>query len=119
MTADHKLGKEGEKLASDYLSRNNFSLLNQNWRSGRYGEIDIIALDNKTKEIVFVEVKSRVSSLDDAKEQVTPYKQKQLYKLANVYLYLNKKEKVPCRFDVIAVKISEKGNALEHIRNAF
>ena len=119
MTADHKLGKEGERLASDYILKNNFSLLEQNWRSGRYGEVDIVALDNITREIVFIEVKSRVSSLDDAKEQVTSYKQKQLYKLANSYLYLNKKEKVPCRFDVIAVKINKEGSKLEHIKNAF
>ena len=119
MTSDHKLGREGEKLASDYLQKNNFLILNKNWRSGRYGEIDIIADDKSTNELVFIEVKSRSTSTDDAKELVTKNKQRQLYKLAKSYLYLNARENCTCRFDVIAVRISEKGNKLEHIKNAF
>ena len=114
-----KKGSQSEKIALDYLQKNNFSILNQNWRSGRYGEIDIIANDKNTSELVFIEVKSRSTSIDDAKELVTKNKQRQLYKLAKSYLYLNSRENCSCRFDVIAVKISKKGNALEHIRNAF
>jgi putative endonuclease len=119
MTSDHKLGKEGERLASDYLQKNNFSILNKNWHSGKYGEIDIIASDTNTKELVFIEVKSRSTSTDDAKELVTKKKQSQLYKLAKSYLYLNSRENCSCRFDVIAVRINKDGNKLEHIRNAF
>lgn len=119
MTSDHKLGKEGEVLASDYLKKNNFSILNKNWRSGRYGEIDLIANDENTNELVFIEVKSRSTSTDDAKELVTKNKQKQLYKLAKSYLYSNNKENCSCRFDVIAVRINKNGKAIEHIRNAF
>ena len=119
MTSDHKLGREGEGLASDYLQKNNFSILNKNWRSGKYGEIDIIANDISTSELVFIEVKSRSTSTDDAKELVTKKKQKQLYKLAKSYLYSNSNENRSCRFDVIAIRINNKGNKLEHIRNAF
>ncbi len=119
MTSDHKLGREGERLASHYLTKNNFSILNKNWRSGRYGEIDIVANDLKTKELVFIEVKSRSTSTDDAKELVTKNKQKQLYKLAKSYLYTENKGKHACRFDVIAIRISKEGNKLEHIKNAF
>ena len=119
MTTDHKLGKEGEKIASEYLKKNNFSILKQNWHSGKYGEIDIVACDNATKDLVFIEVKSRTTSTDDAKELVTPKKQEQLYKLAKSYLYLNGYENASCRFDVIAIRINKDGNKLEHIRNAF
>ena len=119
MTSDHKLGKEGERLASNYLQKNNFSILNKNWRSGRYGEIDIIANDKNTSELVFIEVKSRSTSTNDAKELVTKHKQRQLYKLAKSYLHLTSKNDCSCRFDVIAVRINKKGIKLEHIRNAF
>ena len=119
MTADHKLGKLGEKVACDYLKKNNFSIFKQNWRSGKYGEIDIIAKDNATKELVFIEVKSRATNTSDAKELVTKRKQEKLYKLANSYLYLFNLENRSCRFDVIAIKMNEKGIALEHIKNAF
>lgn len=115
----HNLGKESEKIAFSYLKKNKFKILNQNWRSGRFGEIDLIAEDINTKEIVFVEVKSRKTSISHAKELVTDKKQAKLYKLAKSYLYLNKKLGLPCRFDVIAIKINDKEVELEHIRNAF
>ena len=119
MTAAHKLGKQSEKLACDYLKKSNFLILDQNWRSGKYGEIDIIAYDNSTKNLVFIEVKSRDTSTDDAKELVTKKKQEQLYKLAKSYLYLKVLENQACRFDVIAIKINKEGKQIEHIRNAF
>lgn len=119
MTTNHKLGREGEKLAQEYLSKSNFSILNKNWHSGRYGEIDIVAFDNSKKELVFIEVKSRTTSTGDAKELVTKNKQKQLYMLANSYLAQNYKENLACRFDVIAIKINEHEKEIEHIKNAF
>lgn len=119
MTTDHKLGKQGEKIACDYLQKTNFSILNKNWRSGKYGEIDIVALDDNTKDLVFIEVKTRTTSLNDAKELVTKKKQQKLYNLAKNYLALNNKENTICRFDVIAIKMNEEGKAIEHIKNAF
>ena len=119
MTSDHKLGKEGERLASSFLEKSDFSILDQNWHSGKYGEIDIIAKDNSSNELVFIEVKSRFTSTNDAKELVTKNKQKQLYKLANSYLYLKGIENISCRFDVIAIKINKESLELEHIKDAF
>lgn len=115
----HKLGKKSEQIACDFLIKRNFKILNQNWHSGKYGEMDIIAKDNNTNELVFVEVKSRTTSINEAKELITIKKQQQLYKLAKSYLYLNKLENQSCRFDVIAIKINESGKELEHIKNAF
>lgn len=119
MTSDHKLGKLGEKTAKSYLEKSNFLILNTNWRYRKFGEIDIVAEDTKTKELVFVEVKCRKTSLNDAKELITLKKQQKLYKLASLYLHLEKKEKSACRFDVIAIKINERERKLEHIKNAF
>ena len=119
MTTDHKLGRLGEKIACEFLVKKNFSVLKQNWRSGKYGEIDIVAFDNSTSDLVFIEVKSRATSLDDAKELITKKKQQQLYKLAKSYLYLHSTEDQACRFDVIAIRINDKGKAIEHIKNAF
>lgn len=115
----HNLGKDGEKIACEYLEKTNFLIIDKNWHSGKYGEIDIIAKDNVTKDLVFIEVKSRTTSTEDAKELVTKRKQQQLYKLANSYLFLTKSENSACRFDVIAIKISKGRALLEHIKNAF
>ena len=119
MTTNYEFGKQSEKLAVEYLENKDFLIIKQNWRSGKYGEIDIIAVDNSTKELVFVEVKSRATSIDEAKELVTKKKQEQLYRLAKNYLYLSNLENSSCRFDVIAIRINNKGKALEHIKNAF
>jgi putative endonuclease len=119
MTTAHKLGKQGEKIACDYLKTGGFLILDKNWHSGKYGEIDVVAQDNLTKEIVFVEVKTRDTSTEDAKELLTSKKQQQIYKLAQSYLFLKKLEDYACRFDVIAIKINEMEKELEHIRNAF
>jgi len=41
-----KIGSIGEKLASDYLERIGYSILQRNFRC-RYGEIDIIACNSE------------------------------------------------------------------------
>ncbi len=54
-----KIGSIGEKLASDYLERIGYSILQLNFRC-RYGEIDIIACN--FEYLVFCEVKTRKGS---------------------------------------------------------
>ena len=112
-------GKHSEQIAENLLIQKNHSIINKNWHSGKYGEIDLITKDNSTGDLVFVEVKSRTTSLSDAKELINRRKQLQLYKLAKSYLYLKGKEDCSCRFDVIAIKIGKDKSLIEHIKNAF
>ena len=51
-------GKIGEEAAVAYLEDNGYEILKRNYRQ-RFGEIDIIALDKASREIVFAEVKAR------------------------------------------------------------
>lgn len=51
-------GKIGEDMATEYLNKKGYKILERNFEC-RQGEIDIIALDKD--EIVFVEVKTRTS----------------------------------------------------------
>ena len=119
MTSTRDLGKQSEQIACEYLEKINFSIIEKNWRSGKYGEIDLVTIDNKTGELVFVEVKSRTTTLEEAKELVTKNKQEQLYNLAKSYIYLHKKENKACRFDIIAIRMNKDKSKLEHIKNAF
>lgn len=106
------LGKEGEKLAIDFLLEKGYKILEQNFRSP-IGEIDIIARDRDY--IVIIEVKRRISSVfGDPVFAVNQKKQKRLKKLALYYLSRLGKE-YPIRFDIIAIK----GKEIEHIENAF
>ncbi len=112
-------GKKSEEIAFSFLEKNCFEIIDKNWHFGRYGEIDLIAKDLKSNEIVFIEVKSRNTNINDAKELITLKKQKQIKKLANIYLFQNKLENQPCRFDVIALRIGREISQLEHLKNAF
>ncbi|GIK83765.1 MAG: UPF0102 protein [Patescibacteria group bacterium] len=56
------LGLRGETIACEYLQQHNFQILDRNSRVNN-NEIDIIALDQVKNEIVFIEVKTRKSSL--------------------------------------------------------
>jgi len=51
-------GNKGENYAQEFLTQKGLRILGRNFRIWG-GEIDIIAKDLKTKEIVFVEVKTR------------------------------------------------------------
>ena len=53
-----QLGAMGEALAVDHLTRMGLRVLHRNWRC-RYGELDVIASDETTRTVVFVEVKTR------------------------------------------------------------
>ena len=60
MAAHNELGKWGEDLASDYLEQKGYTIMERDWKSGRR-DIDIIARDGNI--VVFVEVKTRRSSV--------------------------------------------------------
>jgi putative endonuclease len=48
-----EIGKEGENIAAKYLQKNGIEILNRNYNT-KYGEIDLIGIENKT--IIFIEV---------------------------------------------------------------
>jgi putative endonuclease len=92
-------GSSAELFACQYLQQQGLTLVVQNFYS-RFGEIDLIMIDNKTH--VFVEVKQRKTGIDNAIESITLAKQKKLILTAQYYL-LKTNKNVNCRFDVIAM----------------
>lgn len=123
MTSDVKdmrkisTGKEGEKIAADFLKKNGYRIVETNYRCP-IGEIDIIARDKS--ELVFVEVKARKSSALGYPEQaVGVKKQRKMSKLALWYLQEKKTTDARARFDVVAILLLPSGNDIRLIRNAF
>ncbi len=112
-TSKRKIGDIGEKLAANYLKSKGYKILEMNYSntSGRQlGEIDIIAKDLKSDDIVFVEVKTRDrikygQTLPE--ENITYPKLRRLERISNAYL--NQKKLFHCgyRFDAISVLIDE------------
>ncbi len=110
-------GKDSESIATRYLKKNGYKILEQNYRN-KLGEIDIIAKDKKT--LVFVEVKARRSSgYGSPKWAVTLKKQRKISMVALYYLKATKQNKVKARFDVVAISSSQDNPRIELIKNAF
>ena len=121
MYINQNIGKLGENIAVKYLENLKYKIIERNY-SCRQGEIDIIVYDVLSKEIVFIEVKTRTNFIyGSPSESVTENKQKHIYKTAEYYVYKNKIKNVAIRFDIIEIKIDMKNKiySINHIRNAF
>jgi len=112
------LGKSGEDLACRELRRRGYEILARRYRT-RVGELDIVARDGPT--IVFVEVKTRATAAFGAPgEAVGPHKQHKIWLMASDYLLRRGWLGRPCRFDVVAISIDERGRRrVELFRGAF
>lgn len=103
-----QLGAMGEALAVDHLTRMGLRILQRNWRC-RYGELDIIARDDATSTVVFVEVKTRTGDgYGGLAHAVTPRKVRRLRRLAGLWLAGQHQRWVAIRIDVIGVRVGRR-----------
>lgn len=109
------LGKFGEQIAADYLKNQGYEILSKNFRT-RYGEIDIVARDNRT--LVFVEVKSRGSvKFGTPEESIFRDKQNKLRLMVAYFLLKNKLQHEPHRIDAIGIIFKDNKAKLRHHKN--
>lgn len=107
-------GNTGEKLATEYLEKQGYTILERNFYC-KQGEIDIIAKDKN--EIVFIEVKSHSNKLFGIpSEAVTKQKIKHLFRTARYFLYKNKMINEYIRFDVVEILIKSGKFNINHIK---
>lgn len=113
-----QIGQEGERFAAELLIEQGLELLDKNV-TFRVGELDLIMRDNK--HLVFVEVRYRkATQFGGALGSITPTKQKRLTRAALMYLQKRRlMDKVPCRFDVVAVTEIEGLLQGQWIKNVF
>ena len=111
MKLDKKeLARRGEDLAAKTLAEEGYEIIERNYRFS-HGEIDIIAIDPKNKYTVFVEVKARQNLEFGAPEYaITKNKQKQIRKMAELYLFDKEIKELDCRFDVFAILFEDLNN---------
>lgn len=119
------IGRYGENTACEYLKKHGFKILEKNYYAS-HNEIDIIA-ENK-QYIIFVEVKTRSSSLNDSfifgtpASAVTYSKQKRTLLAAQAYLNEHPNKKTP-RLDVIEIYLDKNNSEnilnINHIEDAF
>ena len=100
-----EIGKEGEKLAEEYLAGNDFAILHRNWRFG-HDEIDLIATKNNL--LHFVEVKYRSTNYHGHPEEaVNKKKIRTLLRCIEQFLFLHPQYD-DFRLDILS--ITEKQN---------
>ena len=113
------LGKRGELAAAKFLRRKGYLIVAQGERRG-VGEIDLVAVDQRT--VVFVEVKTRrTHDAGHPLEAVDANKQKRLTRIALSYLRRHELLENPARFDVVGITWPDDRSppVIEHFRNAF
>jgi len=111
-------GNVAEKTAVKYLKKKGYKILETQYHCRPYGEIDIVAIHKKEKDLIFVEVKSYTKNsycYGDPFEKVTQSKQQKIKITAQAFLKENKVKFNNIRFDVISII----GDKIEHIENAF
>ena len=119
------LGEKGEELATDYLKKRGFSVLERNFKNRKgynIGEIDIVA--EKEGEIVFVEVKTReLEKYENTlpEENISHKKLLKLSRISQIYLKARGWQDRNYRFDAVSVWIStdSKKAKLKHIPSIF
>ena len=116
MSEHYELGKKGEQLAVDYLTKEGYKIEERNWRFQK-AEIDIIA--SKQQTIISVEVKTRSSKdFGNPQDFVNSKKIKLMVVAMNEYVLIRDLD-IEVRFDIIAItKIKEEFD-INHIKDAF
>lgn len=118
MSKEHLyLGKSGEELAAGLLKENGYKILLRNYKT-KLGEIDIIAKDKGT--VCFIEVKTRHSDRFGLPfEAISTFKQRQIAKVALLFLKRNNLLERKARFDVVSIVYWKDRPKLDLIKDAF
>ncbi|WP_327353144.1 YraN family protein [Streptomyces sp. NBC_01304] len=126
MNARGALGKYGENLAARRLAETGLTILARNWRPGRSGEIDIVAMDRDA--LVICEVKTRragpvgpdgtAEHFEQPMAALTPAKADQLRGLAEIWLHQHGGPPAGgVRIDFVGVVLPSRGApVVEHAR---
>ncbi|UKM65411.1 YraN family protein [Flavobacteriaceae bacterium GSB9] len=116
MAQHNQLGKKGEQLAVDFLLKNDYDIIERNYRFDK-AEVDIIARKNETLAIIEVKTRS-TTDFGNPQDFVKPKQIQRLVKAVNEYVTVKALD-VEVRFDIIAIVKQGKSFYIEHLENAF
>ncbi len=120
-----ELGALGEELGCRYLAKKGYNIVATNYcnvRGKRLGEIDVVA--EKGKELVFVEVKSRLGTAESGilpEVAITREKLRKLERIAQCYLREKKCLGRPYHFDALSIlyDVRLKKASIRHLEHVF
>lgn len=113
--SNREWGQEAESLAAEYFIKEGYVVRERNWRAGKL-EIDLIL--EKERTIIFVEVKARATSEDEAIFSVDFKKRRRIINAANVYLR-HQQMLYQYRFDIVTVIGNSREYKMHHYPDAF
>lgn len=116
MAAHNDLGASGEELATEFLTKKGYTILEKNWRYQK-SEIDIIAKKNKT--LIVIEVKTRTTNyFGEPQIFINKNKIQRLVIATNAYVTHNHLD-INVRFDIIAIISKKDKITIKHLKNGF
>lgn len=108
-------GIEKEAEVVKYFLSIEYDILHRRYKT-KYGEIDIIAFDKNSKNIVFCEVKYR-SQVNDYENLVSKKQWSRIIDASQIFIQNNNKYLLhDYRYDLV---ILEKNTNINHIKNIF
>jgi putative endonuclease len=115
-----ELGRRAEDLAAAYVERLGWQLLFRNF-SCKLGELDIVAMDKKEKELVVIEVRYRTcGEMQSPPDSIGPKKLRTLVNAGRVYVN-DLAWAGPWRIDLIGItafpREPEQRWQIEHIKD--
>lgn len=100
MSRHNEVGKIGEGLAKEYLEKQGYKIIEQNYKT-KYAEIDLVA-QNKN-ELIFVEVRTKIGeNFGSPEETINNKKKRKLLGNAKAYAAI-KKWDGPYKIDAICI----------------
>lgn len=110
------LGQWGENLVKEYLVKRGYKIIARHWQK-REGEIDLIAFEQSSSYLVFVEVKSRTTeAFGRPEESINNQKKRRLESIISLYI-TETGYPGSYRFDVIMVKKNRHQTVINHLKN--
>ena len=101
-----QIGQQGESLAATWLVQKGYTILGYNVRSGRWGELDLVCIEDG--DLVFVEVKTRTdTTFGQPIEAVSLGKRRRLKRAAEYYKMTHPNTPDSMRFDVVTILPSD------------
>jgi len=115
------VGKVGEEIAGRFLEQKGYKILERGFRSRRWGELDLVCEEGKV--LVFVEVKTRISSeFGSPEESITYFKKRSLKRAVLYYCQTHPNCSKSLRMDVLSVTLNDDRKSvceIKHYENAF
>lgn len=119
-----EIGNLGEKIAANYFKVLGCEILEMNFENKfgyRVGELDVVARDRKSNELIFAEVKTRIKGTSHSESPelaISRAKYRKLSKIISAYLRKNNLLDCNYRLDAVAIELDMKTRkaSLRHLK---